>query len=165
MMKIIFQIALLLSVQCIYAQTPSNQHVPGDGKVISLGSSSVTIPAEWMHQVEVGSNNMAVTTIYHPGKPGSLKFKSLVLPKIVTQEVLRNMTNVSTSITLSWQQWGDFGGYQYDYTEGGKFYRQWWLTNQDEILLFVYSNDQQNESDREVINNIILSITANNQGQ
>ena len=67
-----------------------------------------------------------------------MKLKSLTPPQVVTREALRNMTNVDSSIRLNWQMWGHFNGCQYDYSEDGKFYRQWWLTSQEE-LLFLYT--------------------------
>ena len=132
-------------------------------KVISLGSYNIAIPGGWLHRTEAESDQRLITTIYHPDGVGSLKFMSLTTaPKVVTREILRNMTNVDSSITLDWQMWGEFSGYQYDYTEDGTFYWQWWLTNQEEILFFVYSSDSQYDSERKVINGIVASITAVN---
>ncbi|MGY8814495.1 MAG: hypothetical protein ACKVHQ_07215 [Gammaproteobacteria bacterium] len=103
-----------------------------------------------------------MTTIYHLDSTGTLKFKSLTLPQVVTQKNLRNMTNVDSSISLNWQKWGDFYGYNYDYNENGKIYRQWWLSNQEELLFFVYSNDSRNNFEKEIMTNIVMSISANN---
>ena len=128
-------------------------------RLISLGSFEMAIPGGWRHRTEAESDQ-GLTSIYHPEGAGTLKLKSLTLPQVVTREVLRSMANVDSSITLSWQMWGDFNGYQYDYSEDGTFYRQWWLTSQEELLFFVYSSDSQDDSEREVINGIVASLTA-----
>jgi len=136
--------------------------VTDKARLISLGSFNIAIPGGWRHRKEAESDQRVTTIIYHPDGVGTLKFMSLTAPKVVTREILRNMTNVDSSITLNWQMWGDFSGYQYDYTEDGAFYLQWWLTNQEEILFFVYSSDSQDDSERKVINGIVTSITAVN---
>ena len=153
-MKLILSIVLSLILY-------SSNVLAGETKLlISLGSVSVTIPGEWRHRVETQLNQEVITIIHHPDGAGTLKFKSLSAPKVVTREVLRNMTNVDSSIALDWQKWGDFSGYQYDYTESGVFYRQWWLVKQEEILLFVYSSDSQDDTERNVIDGIMTSLTA-----
>ena len=137
--------------------------VTDKARMVSLGSFNITIPGEWLHETEAKSDQRVITTIYNPNGIGTLQFMSLnTAPKVVTQEILRNMTNVDSSITLNWQLWGDFSGYQYDYTENGTNYQQWWLANQEEILFFVYSSDSVDESERKVINGIVTSITAVN---
>jgi hypothetical protein len=70
------------------------------------------------------------------------------------------MNNVDSSMTLDWQMWGGFSGRQYAYTEGGTFYRQWWLARQEELLFVVYSSDSQDDSETEVINGIVDSLAA-----
>ena len=87
---------------------------------------------------------------------------SLTIPQVISQKILRNMTNVDASISLDWQIWGDLNGYKYDYTENGKFYRQWWLMNQNELLFFVYSSDSQDESEKTITNGIIESLSIVN---
>ena len=89
-----------------------------------------------------------------------MRFKSLTAPQALTRETLRNVTNVDSSIVLNWQTWGDFSGYQYAYAENGTFYRQWWLTNQEELLFLVYSTDSEDDSEREVISGIVDSLTS-----
>ena len=164
-MKLILNIVLIFVSQCIYAQATSEHIAFVSDRVISLGSYNIVIPGDWLQRTEPTSNQQTVTTIYHPEGTGSLKFMSMITAsKEVTQEVLRNMTNVDASISLNWHKWGDFSGYQYDYTENGSNYRQWWLTNPEQILFIVYSNDSQDEDEpeRKVINRIVSSITEVN---
>jgi len=162
MMKLILNVAFILVSQNLYAQaTPDDFGSTGDS-VISLGSYNIEIPEGWLHREETKSDQRVITTIYFPDGVGTLKLMSLTAHKMVTREILRNMTNVDSSITLNWERWGDFKGYQYDYTDGGKFYGQWWLTNQETILIFVYSSDSQVNSERDVINKIVASTTSIN---
>ena len=162
-MKQFLYIALIFVSQSIYAQTAPENFGSADEKVISLGSYNIVIPGEWFYKTEAKSGQRVITTIYHPDGIGTLQFMSLfTAPKVVTQEILRNMTNVDSSKSLNWQKWGDFSGYQYDYSEDGTIYWQWWLTNLEEILFFVYNTDSQDDSERNVINSIVTSITAVN---
>lgn len=162
-MKLFLYIALFLLSQNIYAQaTPYNPGSAGDN-VLSIGPYNITIPEEWLYKAETKSDQRTITTIYYPDGIGTLQFMSLnIAPKMVTQEILRNMTNVDPSISLSWQMWGDFNGYQYDYSENKKIYRQWWLANKEEIVFIVYSTDTQDDYESDVINRIVTSITAVN---
>ena len=73
------------------------------------------------------------------------------------------MTNVDSSTPLTWQKWGDYSGYQYDYLERGSFYRQWWLANKRTIIFIVYDSDTESKDiEIDEINKIINSITVNN---
>jgi hypothetical protein len=161
-MKLFLQITLLLISQTLSAQNVTQHSGTENYSVISLGSYNITLPVGWLHRTETDSSQRAMTTIYHLDSTGTLKFKSLTLPQVVTQKNLRNMTNVDSSISLNWQKWGDFYGYNYDYNENGKIYRQWWLSNQEELLFFVYSNDSRNNFEKEIMTNIVMSISANN---
>ncbi len=64
--------------------------------------------------------------------------RTYAAPDFVSKEMLRNMTNVDLSTPLTWQNWGDFAGYQHDYSEKGSFYRQWWLASEGTIVFIVY---------------------------
>jgi len=162
-MKLILYIALTLVSQSNYAQTAPENFGSAGENIISLGSYNIAIPGEWVHNTEAKSNQRVITTIHRPDGAGTLKFMLMnTAPKVVTQEILRNMTNVDSSISLNWQKWGDYNGYQYDYTENGMNYHQWWLANQEDILLFVYSGNSLDESERDVINRIVTSVTAVN---
>ena len=72
------------------------------------------------------------------------------------------MTNVDLSATLDWQKWGDNSGFQYDYSERGSFYKQWWLANDRTLIFIVYeSNAGSSELEIEEIDRIVTSITVN----
>jgi len=72
------------------------------------------------------------------------------------------MTNVDSSMPLTWKKWGGYSGYQYDYSEGEAFYRQWWLASERTILFIVFeSNTESRDIKIDEINDIVNSITAN----
>ncbi len=164
-MKLIFYVALILASKSVYAQAVTEDFDSADKTEIALGSYKITIPGGWIHKSETKSDQRVTTTIYHPNGSGTLQFMSLsASPNVITQEVLRNTTNVDSSINLNWQVWGDFNGYQYAYTENRTDYLNWWLANQEEILIFSYSSESLDESDKNMINGIVNSITAANRG-
>ena len=73
------------------------------------------------------------------------------------------MTNVDASTPLTWQKWGDYSGYQYDYLERGSFYRQWWLVNERAMMFITYQCDPESkDSETEEIDKIVRSITVKN---
>ena len=116
-------------------------------------------------EVEDGwvQEEMEETTIfYHPNGDGVLKIQSINAPADVGKERLRLLTNVNWSTPLAWQDWGDFSGYQYDYSERGSFFRQWWLANQRTIIFVVYeSSVELQETDIDEIDRIVNSMTVN----
>ena len=119
----------------------------------------------WIHSVEkdpqAHDETGAVLSIYHPDGSGVLKLQTYRAPDLVGKETLRNMTNVDPSISLTWQDWGDFSGYQHDYSERGSFFRQWWLANDRTLIFIVYESDTESR-DIEIaeINSIVDSITV-----
>ncbi len=103
-----------------------------------------------------------MTIFYHPNGDGVLTIQSISAPRVVDKEVMRNLTNVNWSTPLAWQDWGGFSGYQYDYSERGSFFRQWWLANQRTIIFVVYeSSVELQETDIDEIDRIVNSMTVN----
>ncbi|MCH7537854.1 MAG: hypothetical protein IID57_08375 [Proteobacteria bacterium] len=103
-----------------------------------------------------------LTSFYHPNGDGVLKIQSYSAPGVVDKERLRNLTNLDWSTPLAWQDWGGFSGYQYDYSERGSFFRQWWLVNQLTIIFVVYeSSVELQETDIDEIDRIVNSMTVN----
>jgi hypothetical protein len=103
-----------------------------------------------------------LSSFYHPNGNGVLKIQSISAPNVVDKDRLRNMTNVDRSTPLTWQDWGDFSGYQYDYSERGSFFRQWWLVDQRTIIFVVYESSVEIEgADIDEVNRIVNSMTAN----
>jgi hypothetical protein len=135
-MKPILFVTLALIFNCGYVEE-SNGSTLGS-KAISLGSFEIAIPAGWQYEKVTQSNKQVVTQIFRPDKDGVFQIGSIVnLPGIPTQNRMRLLTNLDSSLDLTWQKWGELSGYQYDYTESGKFYRQWWLTYHNKILFVV----------------------------
>jgi len=137
-----------------------------DAETLSFPAFRLEVQDGWMHFPENGAQARSdfgeLISISHPDQNGILRIQHFNAPDIVTRKILRNMTNVGSSTPLSWQNWGDFSGYQYSYSEARSFYRQWWLVNERTVLLIVYeSNSEFEDIEIEQINKIVKSITAN----
>ncbi len=135
-------------------------------ETLSFPSFRIEVEDGWVHNLERGPqahNDLGeLINIYHPNGNGILKIQPYSAPDFVSQEILRNMTNVDSSTLLTWQNWGDYSGYQYDYSEGGSFYRQWWLSYERTIIFVVYdSNTESKVIEIDEINKIVSSITVN----
>jgi hypothetical protein len=158
-MKPILFIALALMLPSDYVQAASNGF-SGESKTISFGSFSIVIPEGWQYETETQLNKQVVTRIFHPERDGILQIGSVMhLPGKPSRDRVRLLTNLDSSVDLSWQKWGDLNGYQYDYTETGEFYRQWWLTHYDKIMFVVYRSSVRNDSLRNVIDEMVRSLT------
>lgn len=135
-------------------------------ETLSFPSFRIEVEDNWVHNIERGSqahNEFGeLISIFHPSGNGILKIQPFSAPDSVKQERLRNLTNVDSATALDWQDWGDYSGYQYDYSDGGSFYRQWWLANERTILFVVYdSNTEITDIEIDQINKIVNSITVN----
>jgi hypothetical protein len=134
-----------------------------NAETLSFPSFQIEIPAGWERSIEnsPGDDRGIVVSLRHPDGASSLKILSYYAPVVVSEDRLRNMTNVDASTPLTWQKWGDYSGYQYDLLETGSFYRQWWLANERTIILIVYEGTTES-SDVEIdqINKIVNSIKA-----
>lgn len=134
-------------------------------ETLSFPSFQIDVPAGWKRSVEdrPGYDRGSVVSLSHPDSSGSLTILAYEAPAGVSQDRLRNMTNIDASTPLTWQKWGDFYGYQYDYMESGSLYRQWWLVNEYGMLFITYQCDSElKDSDTEVIDNIVRSIVVRN---
>ena len=137
-----------------------------NAETLSFPSFQIDIPAGWEHSIEnsPGNDRGNVVSLRHPDGTGSLKILSYDAPIAVSEDRLRNMTNVDASTPLTWQKWGDYSGYQYDYLERGSFYRQWWLVNERTMIFITYQCDPESkDTDTEEIDKIVRSITVKNQ--
>ena len=143
------------------------------GMTTSSNAESLAVPPfrievedGWLHSIERGPQALQVwgdlISIYHPSGNGTLRVKFYNTPYLVSKDRLRNMTNVESSTPLDWQDWGSNSGYQYDYFERGSFYRQWWLANENGIIIIVYtSRTESKDIEIDEINEIVNSITVN----
>ena len=132
-----------------------------NAETLSFPSFRIEIPDGWEHSIENSPGDFwgSVISLRHPNGVGILKMGSYDAPVVVSEDRLRNMTNVGFSTPLTWQNWGDYSGYQYDYLERGSFYRQWWLTNERTIIFITYQCDPESKDiETEEIDNIVLSI-------
>ena len=150
----------LLAIAIFGISTISN------AETLSLTSIQIEVEDGWVHNLERGPqahNELGeLINIYHPNGNGILRIQPYSAPDFINQEILRNMTNVDSSTTLNWQDWGDNSGYQYDYSEGGSFYRQWWLAHNRTIIFIVYnSNTESTDIEIGEINKIVNSISIN----
>jgi hypothetical protein len=159
-MKSILFVAITMMLQSSYLQAnPIKTSAGNQSKAVAIESFKIAIPHSWGYSTS-GPDGVVSMSIFPPGSAGSLKLRALADIPPMTKEILRNLTNVDTSIPLDWQSWGELGGYQHDYFENGKFYKQWWLTSQEEILFLVYSSESQNNAEIELINQIVASLTV-----
>jgi hypothetical protein len=152
-MKLIPFLTLILLGYDLYAENIDN--------LITVGAAEFVIPEGWHHEKESNAGRLTVN-VYHPDSQGVLKLSSMKIPAPTTRERLRNLTNVNSSLNLNWHTWGEYSGYQYDYSERGKSFRQWWLMNEEEILFLVYKSDSQDDPDNEVIDGIVASLNLTN---
>jgi len=161
----LFQIAdraaLIKSLICLLIITAS----PGSAVAATLSFQrfTVEIPDGWNHMVdELGSNNEgfgAKVRIYRPGESGELTIVSYHSPVIADEWVLRNFTNVDPSVQLDLEEWGDFAGYRYTYSEHGSHFRQWWLSNRTTILILVYESALEATPDEiQVVDGMVASM-------
>lgn len=148
-MKLIPFISLILLGYNLYADNIAN--------LVTVGSAEFVIPEGWRHEQELNAGRLTVN-VSHPDRQGVLKLSSMKIPAPTTMEKLRNLTNVDSSVDLDWESWGDYSGYQYDYSERGKSFRQWWLMNEEEILFVVYKSDIRDDPNNEVIDTIVASL-------
>ena len=154
MMKTVLAIAIFGITAAAYAET------------LSFPSFRIDVEEGWIHSLEKGPQAQngwgELINIYHPDRDGKLKIQTYSAPKFVSRDVLRNMTNVDLSIPLAWHKWGDYFGYQYDYSEAGSFHRQWWLANEGTIIFVVYDSDSDSKgSEIDEMNKIIQSLKVN----
>jgi hypothetical protein len=136
-----------------------------NAKTLSFPSFQIDVPAGWERSIEdrPDYDRGSVVSLRHPDCAGSLTILPYEAPAAVSQDRLRNMTNVDASTPLTWQKWGDFPGFQYDYIESGSLYRQWWLVKEHAMLFITYQCDSElRVSDTEAIDNIVRSIVVRN---
>lgn len=145
-------------------QMKTRSALNSEGGYQDFGVLRINLPAGWLYGIKKtqSADRGDIISILNPDGAGILQLQSLPVPDTVRREVLRNMTNVDFSVPLSFENWGDYSGYQYDYVENGVFYRQWWLAN-DRTLVFItyYSGVDPNVTDREQIDEIIRSLSVN----
>lgn len=165
-MKSYFYVILILYVGCVSAKEirQIDAAVPGysssqvESELSFHSKFTIDLPQGWQRSTERQSNGQDVVNISHPEQDGILQIISMQIPGKPSQNQIRNMTNVDLSIDLSWQQWGELSGYQYDYSSEGKFYRQWWLTQQNNILLVVFSSEMKNEQPHTLLDDMVSSV-------
>ncbi len=146
---------ILLAIAIFGITTISN------AETLSFPSFRIEIQDGWEHSIEnrPGDDSRSVISLRHPNGVGVLKMGSYDGPAVVSEDILRNMTNLESSIPLTWQNWGDYSGYQYDYLERRSFYRQWWLANERTIIFITYQCDPESKDiETEEIDRIVRSI-------
>lgn len=131
---------------------------------LSFQEFSVEIPDNWDHRID--ESRLAsipgfgsTIAISRAGDSGELKIVSYRSPVITDESVLRNFTNVHSSVQLDLEQWGDFVGYRYSYEENDTYFLQWWLSNRTTILILVYEgNTAATPAEIQVIESMVASI-------
>jgi hypothetical protein len=138
-------------------------------ETLSFSGFRIELADGWEHQHRkedgAGDDRGDLISIGQAGGAGILKMKSVHAPAVVTKDMLRNLTNLDASITLRWQHWGEYSGYQYSYTERASFYRQWWLSNEQTILLVTYQCDPEfRDSETEAVDKMLGSLEVSDIG-
>ena len=134
-----------------------------NAETLSFPSFEIESPDGWVHSIENGpvADWENVISLSHPDGSGILKLLSHNAPAAVSESVLRNMTNLELSIPLAWQSWGNYSGYHYTYSEGGSYYRQWWLVHEKTILFVTYQCDLGSKDIETVaVDKIVRSIAV-----
>ena len=103
----------------------------------------IDFPDGWTYSTEASTRDdwSDLVTFRKVDEDGHLKIISYHAPVEMTEEQLRGMTNIDSRVTLTWQHWGDFAGYQYAYEEEGSYYIQWFLVNGKTLLLITYQGE------------------------
>ncbi|MFP6825016.1 MAG: hypothetical protein VB977_02805 [Pseudohongiellaceae bacterium] len=131
---------------------------------LSFQEFSVDIPDDWNYGIdELRFANSpgfgATTTISRPGDSGELTIVSYQSPVIADESVLRNFTNVDSSVQLDLEEWGDFAGYRYSYRENDAYFLQWWLSNRTTNLILVYESETAvTPGEIQIIESMVASI-------
>jgi hypothetical protein len=131
---------------------------------LSFPSFLIDLPDGWVRNIENQPNKDGVNVISlrDPNGVGILRMRSYQAPSAVTQDRLRNLTNLEPSTPLTWEHGGDYSGYQHSYIENGVFYRQWWLANERTILFIAYECDPESRDiETKLVDQIIYSLAVN----
>ena len=129
---------------------------------LAFGYFQMELRKDWLHRVEKAQPVAGwgeQITIEGPAGVGKLQIRSFIAPIAVKTDVLRNMTNVASSIELTMRRWGDFAGFDYEYVETKVSYRQWWLAN-DRTMIFITYHRRDDSIDVEIdeIDTIVNSL-------
>ncbi len=132
-----------------------------NAETLSFPSFQIEIQDGWERSIDNRpvDDLLSMISLRRPNGVGVLKIGFYDALAVVSEDALRNLTNLESSIPLTWQSWGDYSGYQYAYSERGSFYRQWWLTNEGTIIFITYQCDPESKDiETEEIDNIVRSI-------
>ncbi len=132
-----------------------------NAETLSFPSFQIEIQVGWEHSIDNRpvDDLLSMISLRRPNGVGVLKIGFYDALAVVSEDALRNLTNLESSISLTWQNWGDYSGYQYDYLERGSFYRQWWLTSDGTIIFITYqSAPESKDIETEEIDKIVRSI-------
>jgi len=132
-----------------------------NAETLSFPSFQMEIQDGWERSIEnrPDEDSLSMISLRRPNGVGVLKIGYYDALAVVSEDALRNLTNLESSIPLTWQSWGDYSGYQYDYSERGSFYRHWWLTNEGTVIFITYQCDPESKDiETEEIDDIVRSI-------
>ena len=161
-----FIVVVMLAVLCTGCSVEANNARSDSREVevepLTFDYFQMELRKDWLHRVEKAP---AVpgwgerVTIEGPDRVGKLQIMSYIAPVTVKRDVLRNMTNVDSSIELTMRRWGDYAGFAYEYVETKVSYRQWWLTN-DRTMIFITYHRRVDSIDVEIdeIDTIVNSL-------
>jgi len=134
-----------------------------NAETLSFPSFQMEIQDGWERSIDNRPEDdlLSMVSLRRSDGVGVLKIGFYDALAVVSEDALRNLTNLDSSIPLAWQSWGDYSGYQYDYSESGSFFRQWWLTNEGTIIFVTYQCDPESKDiEAEEIDTIVRSIVT-----
>jgi hypothetical protein len=95
--------------------------VSASATTLSLESLQIELVSGWVHSIEKvgtpGSELGDQVSVRHPDGVGVLYLQTYSAPAVVSDAVLRRMTNVPMTVSMVKRQWGEFSGYHHDYVE------------------------------------------------
>ncbi len=134
-----------------------------NAETLSFPSFQIEMQDSWERSIENRpvDDLLSMISLRRPNGVGVLKIGFYDALAVVSEDALRRLTNLESSISLTWQNWGDYSGFQYDYLERGSFYRQWWLASGGTVILITYQCDPESKDiETEEVDNIVQSITT-----
>ena len=109
----------------------------------------------------VGELEEDIHIIYHPNGVGALQISAFIKDSPITNEDLIENTGLDDEgiSHLNKNKWGQFEGYELNYSDGENFLRKWWLVKGNTFLLLTYNCETQ-DKDQELndINRMVSSL-------
>jgi hypothetical protein len=124
----------------------------------TINGTVLSIPEDWALNSEQQTGSDNVITLINNETNFELKVKQMNMPGTITAEKLRALTNISDSVVLNHEDWGDYSGFHHEYFENNRFYMHWWLALENNLLLVSYAGAEINNIEKAIVKKIISSL-------